>query len=579
MKNIKKLIIFLAIFVSFLLFFVLSSIAAEKAFPRTERETFSERITFYNTKIAINEDATLNIQETIKYDFGIERRHGIFRDIPTTYISKKGIHKIKIYDISVKDEKGNPYKFEVSHLGGNIHIKIGNKDKLISGKKTYIISYKVKRGLKYFEDHNELYWNAIGFGWELTIDAAEAEVFLPQNSFVIKAKCFTGLKGEKRECQNKKVSKNYVKFSQTKLGWQRGMTVVVSLPKGSIFEPSLFLKTLYWINDNLPFELILFVFLAMFSLWLKKGRDEKGKGTIIPRFEIPQGLIPLEVNTVLKEKFLPKDISAEIIHLAIKGYLKIKRTEKKFWLFKLHDYELIKLDKDRSSLKSSQKKILNFLFREGSRVSLNKISQRSNFNEIKEIKEKTRQTVVKEDILKEESEKIKKVGTFIAVVLIMVGPFFLVFLNIIWAASFVLGGIIILIFSNLMPKKTKKGSLLKEEILGLKRYLEVAEKARLEFHNAPEKNPQTFEKYLPYAIALGVEKKWAKQFKDIYKEPPEWYVGARGQFNAVLFTSSLNSFSRSLSSAFHISGGGAGSGFGGGGSAGGGFGGDGGGSW
>jgi hypothetical protein len=74
--------------------------------------------------------------------------------------------------------------------------------------------------------------------------------------------------------------------------------------------------------------------------------------------------------------------------------------------------------------------------------------------------------------------------------------------------------------------------------------LSVAEKDRLEFHNAPDKDPQTFEKLLPYAIVFGVENQWAEKFKDIYKTPPNWYYDPTlSNFNSILFISSLHSFS------------------------------------
>jgi uncharacterized membrane protein len=143
--------------------------------------------------------------------------------------------------------------------------------------------------------------------------------------------------------------------------------------------------------------------------------------------------------------------------------------------------------------------------------------------------------------------------------------------------------IILIIFTVLMRKRTQKGVITREEVLGLREYIKVAEADRIKFHNAPEKNPQLFEKLLPYAMVFGLEKKWAEQFKDIYITPPSWYGGPVGSsFNSMIFVSSLNSFASSANSAIiSASRGAAGgnSGFGGGGFSGGGGGGGGGGSW
>ncbi len=126
------------------------------------------------------------------------------------------------------------------------------------------------------------------------------------------------------------------------------------------------------------------------------------------------------------------------------------------------------------------------------------------------------------------------------------------------------------------PRLSQEGYLLKEDWLGFKLYLETAEKYRLQ-----NLTPDLFEKYLPYAMIFGIEKKWAKSFETITMQPPTWYgVGAVGatagvstvaSFSPVTFSSS---FSSSFTSAFSSSGGGSG---GGGGSAGGGGGGGGGG--
>jgi uncharacterized membrane protein len=131
-----------------------------------------------------------------------------------------------------------------------------------------------------------------------------------------------------------------------------------------------------------------------------------------------------------------------------------------------------------------------------------------------------------------------------------------------------------------------KGVLAREHIRGLKEYLMLAEKERIKFHNAPEKNPELFEKLLPMAMVLGVEREWAAQFKDIYLTQPSWYEGGPTGlgFSSIIFVGNINSFASATHGAIVSSMGAAGgaSGFGGGGGggfSGGGFGGGGGGSW
>jgi len=112
-------------------------------------------------------------------------------------------------------------------------------------------------------------------------------------------------------------------------------------------------------------------------------------------------------------------------------------------------------------------------------------------------------------------------------------------------------------------------------------YINTAEKHRIEFHNDPKKYLGVFESLLPYAIIFGLEKKWAEEFEDLYKEPPTWYAGDISTFNTLVLANSISSVSRNIQTSSappssHSSFGG--SGFSGG-SSGGGFGGGGGGRW
>ena len=127
-----------------------------------------------------------------------------------------------------------------------------------------------------------------------------------------------------------------------------------------------------------------------------------------------------------------------------------------------------------------------------------------------------------------------------------------------------------------MPSRTTPGTRELEKVLGFQEFLSRVEADRFE---RVVKTPEMFEKFLPYAMALGVEDNWAKAFEGIYNEPPQWYIGpyAAHAFRPSAFTSDLGRMSTQaaavMASAPRSSGG---SGFSGG-SSGGGFGGGGGG--
>ena len=145
---------------------------------------------------------------------------------------------------------------------------------------------------------------------------------------------------------------------------------------------------------------------------------------------------------------------------------------------------------------------------------------------------------------------------------------------------FVIGGAltagIVALFGRFMPARTVAGARAYEGTRGFEEFLQRVESDRFA---RVIKTPEMFERFLPYAMAFGVEKKWASAFKDIVREPPSWYVGSNpGGFSTGGFSSRLGALSThaagAMSSSPRSSGG---SGFGGGGSSGGGGGGGGGG--
>jgi uncharacterized membrane protein len=115
--------------------------------------------------------------------------------------------------------------------------------------------------------------------------------------------------------------------------------------------------------------------------------------------------------------------------------------------------------------------------------------------------------------------------------------------------AYVLAGIIILIvFARLMPAYTPEGRRLLDETLGFKMYLEAAEEDRLDLLNPPEHSLQLFEKYLPYAIALGCENQWSEKFGTILEaaiqggySPAYFHAGQGIVFNSQSFSSGISS--------------------------------------
>lgn len=570
------------------------------AFFLMAKVAFAEEIRSFDAEIKINADSAISVSEKISYDFGDQQRHGIYRDIPIRYKARGGNYNLRIFDITVTDGNGNPYQFSVSDSDGNKRIKIGDPNLTVSGEKNYVINYVVRRGLNYFPDHDELYWNVNGNEWAVPIDKVTARVSFPENveKEKIQLECFEGVYGSKQKCDESGVDinvlsgNNVAHFVSGGLQPNEGLTIVVGFPKDVVRKPSVWQNALFFFQDNWVIGLPVAVFLLMFWLWKTKGRDPKGRETIIPQYDVPDKLSPSQVGALIDEKADNKDVSADIVNLAVKGYLKINRLPAKIKFFGKDDYRLDKLKEADRFLNDIEKKLLQDLFKRGSESGTSgvlktvKLSDLTNkfHADLADINSKIFKSLVGKGYFLKNPQTVRLIYVAFAI-LAGVTLFFstaALQLGAVGAISSIISFFIILIFGLFMPVKTKNGVIAKEHIMGLKMYLEVAEKDRIKFHNAPEKNPQIFEEFLPYAMVLGVEKQWAGQFEDIYKNPPDWYSDPSGRaFSVAYFASSVGSFSDSAKNTMAStpsSASSGGSGFSGGGS-GGGFGGGGGGSW
>ncbi|MDD4995698.1 MAG: DUF2207 domain-containing protein [Patescibacteria group bacterium] len=544
----------------------------------------AEQIDLFQTVLQVNEDGSLTVAERIDYNFGELERHGIYRTIPYKYTRDASNYKLRIEVLSVADEAGQPYAYEMSRSFGKLEIKIGDANTLITGMHTYIIQYKVLRGLNYFDDHDELYWNTSGNEWEVPIISHEAEVILPEgavNENAI-AKCFTGAYASTEEaCTIESTDRGFYYRASRGFAAYEGMTIVAGWDKGVVAKPSLMQNIFWFFQDNWGGVLPLITIAAMFALWWKRGKDEPGRGTIIPEYEAPDGLLPAELGTAVDTRADMKDLSATMIDLARRGFMKIKYIEEKQFIGKSIDYELVRLNPGKAPESKFEQDYLAAVF--GTKDAVRTSALKNKFyKSLPELTKVLYAKMMEKKYFTHRSDSVKAAYISVGIAIATIGGF----------AAFssgsaangvgaIISGIIVMFFSRFMVKRTRDGSIVKERILGFKDFLKVTETDRLKFHNAPAKKPEQFEEFLAYAMVLGVEKEWAGQFKDIYTTAPDWYEGQPGMFNTLLFVSTLNSFessTRSTMASRPSSAGSGGSGFSGGGS-GGGFGGGGGGSW
>ncbi len=525
----------------------------------------------FRVGIVVNEDGSMNVTEQIRVQFWAER-HGIFREIPVKYDGRFGSRvSIDLEVISVTDDTGKEWNYETYKEGNNQVIKIGDADTLIYGTQEYNIKYRVDRALLFFDDHDELYWNVTGTDWGVTIPRSSVAIQLPESiKSGVQVICFTGSYGATTEGCDKAAIGNLVTVSA-----EDNLTVAVSFPKGHVQEPAVWEIIFWFLIMNWIICVPLVVGAVLLWYWWKHGRDESGRKTIIPEYDAPKDLGPMEMGTLVDGKVHPRDISSGVVSLAVKGYLKIKEEEKKKLVGKKTEFSFEKLKPADDKLSSIEKELFSGIFGKKDQVDLDDL--KTSFYKTKnEIQRQLYKEMATKKYFVKNPNTVRT--TFLVIGLVCIfGSFMTGVFGLPFVASMILTGVLFIGFGVIMPKKTKSGTLAYEHAKGFKMFLEKAERYRIQW----QERQNMFEEYLPYAMVFGVADKWVKAFSDKLSQSPDWYEGNVSTFNAATFASSLNSFTNNMNTTTRPPSSGASGGSSGfsGGFSGGGFGGGGGGSW
>jgi hypothetical protein len=343
--------------------------------------------------------------------------------------------------------------------------------------------------------------------------------------------------------------------------------VAVAFPKGSIERPQKKVQEVAGGAGFLQYGIFLIPLIAlvvMGYLWYTRGRDPRRAHSVVTVFDPPQGVSPAVAGIVYNERIEPREITAEILRLAVEGYLMIHRIEKKVFIVSVVEY-LLESKKDEAPEDPFQAQLLAKLFQPqylGTEMSNGKEVRGALLSKMHHTFAEDRnelitylyQEVLDKGYFPERPDAVRK-RYFVAG-----GALFFVGIGV----AFLLGGVLTQLYFSIamgiasmvvlgvgiwMPVRTEKGVTLRAQLEGYRRYLKVAEKDRIAFHNAPERTSALFEAHLPFAVAFGIEKEWAKQFAGVHMQEPTWHAGVTTINDATAFVHEVNTFSSDFISA------------------------------
>ena len=570
-----------------------------------------EAIRNYDVTMTIEPNGELTVHEEIVYDFGSNQRHGIFRDL--VRLDVYDTEKDRRYDIDVDrvTMDGSPVEYDTFDQDRYREVKIGDPDRTISGTHEYAIDYTVRGAISPFPEHDELFWDAIGHQWPVLMDRAHVTVRSP--AAVNQLACYRGAQGSALPCASSSADGNVATFSDSNLFPGEGVTIVVSIPKGTIDPPpELLFSDIFTIEDvfavtpqtvGLGGAVALVGFAGLGVLVWRRGRDyryvgsavdaamgnesgdeeriplgQKDAGTV--EFVPPNGIRPGQVGTLLDERANLLDVTATIIDLAVRKHLRIVEVDDDGDA----DYELQKLEGGQGDLLPYEHRLYGDLFKTGDAVRLSSLKYEF-ASEISAVRDALHKDVVTHGWYRKRPDRTRQgwvgLGVLLAI-LGVIGVFVVGFFSSfgIVPLPLIFVGLAMCFFAGRMPARTAKGSAMLSRVRGFRRLFDEGEEdVRQRF--AEEQG--IFAKYLPYAIVFGCTRKWARAFEGLDAEvlgTDGWYVGTH-PFSSVELASAVNHFESSAVGTLYASApsSSSSSGFSGGGFSGGGGGGGGGGSW
>ncbi|NNM28885.1 MAG: DUF2207 domain-containing protein, partial [Akkermansiaceae bacterium] len=527
----------------------------------------AERILLFGSAIEVTPDGDLLVTETIRVKAeGREIKRGIYRDFPQLYKGRFGLKEKRPFEVLSVKRDGKDENFVVEALGSGSRVRIGRAaHRLPGGEYSYEIRYRTGRQLLFFDTHDELYWNVTGNYWSFPIERVEATVVLPDGIAVRSVEAYTGSKGAKGRAYAARHAGNRATIESTaRMSPGEGLTVVVTWDPGQLREAAYAGKSILW-RDHPPVVggalLLLAAFLYQVVAWFLVGRDP-AKGVVIARFEPPEGFSPAAVRYLDRMGFDNTCFSAAVMGLAVKGAALIRQSGKDYVLKDrgktdglLPDetilYAKLLAGRKELPLKRSNHKRIGGARKALQKALRAKLEKRHFFRNLKwwlpgflvamagvitvllasdaaapaffMLLWLSVWTLGTGALVSAVVSAVRSggwasaVGTglfalpFVFFWFVGVG-FFLATAGVLGAGAFVAGGAMSVAFYHLIKAPTKMGRRAMDEVAGFKHYLGVAEEDRLNLQNPPEKTPELFERFLPYALALGVEQTWSEKF-------------------------------------------------------------------
>lgn len=493
------------------------------------------QITELKSDIEINEDGSATIIQEFTYDFGVQAAPGFLWRVPNRVQYEGKVFKYDPVILSVARDSGQE-SYTLERTEAQTVLTLGDETIPLTGEHQYRIMYvlesvvsisdseldylvvpvvqsppvaeNVTANLEFIADPREINFTSIECR---VVDQFGRSCPVQTETGVDESGAYVAQADEVRDGQV--------------------MLLTGELPAGAVIVSNINFMEQY--VDYLEFgALIIFGVLLLWGTWLyRRWKRDKHARDLTPRYLPPEGIRPIFTGMFVDSKLHINDLTAGMLSLAQRSSLTLQRIEPETSRGR-SDY-ILKLDKDIGTIENSAERGLAELIfggkaKRGDSQRLSNLESATYFAESFQ----TFRNHVKNMLV--EQGYIKAFATLRRRLFIFIGSGFLVYSLVfvsMYDLPFVLAiltlaiGFALAYYGVTYSAYTAKGQRIRDQLRGFGLFMVLDQNERRHFTNAPQRAPEQFIEFLPYAVALGIEEQWSHQFEHMYIEAPYWYQG------------------------------------------------------
>ncbi len=534
--------------------FVVGVVLLLASSPTAAAQDKSVRALSRDTTIRINTDGSFRVEEVYELEFsGGTFTYG-FRKIPLNHFESLDDVTVSGDGVEyVQDSSANPGTYQQSFDGSEYTINYYYPPAQ-NEVRTFTVGYTIHGGIIINEEYGDrLYWIVIEGTRGYVVEGGTVTVILPDGAEADTAiEPFYEGAGATYEVSS---DRSTVVYDFGRLADGQTFTVGVRFTHGVVppVEPSwqaafereqeqadaAAARQKAWDEKWGPIAslavgaisvlILIGGLLGVYLLYASKGRDPKV--SLVPEYlsEPPSDLPPGVVGTLIDEKADLKDIIATLVDLARRGVFDMREEEKSiFGITKSRDFTFTKRDDFNGELRGYESELVRSVFGRKKEVTLDDLTNKF-YSSIPKIQGELYEEVVAEELFPKSPKAVR--GRWMAIgiggiVLTFVGGFCGMALVSDYVQSFCclpislgLVSLAAVIASRAMPAKTRKGSEESAKWKAFRTYIK-----QIDSYSSLEGAADQFDRYLPFAIAFGLENSWISKFSRVDTTPiPIWY--------------------------------------------------------